>query len=318
MTIPAAAALKRAESREARIVAPAKINLTLDVFAPRPDGFHDLDSVVARVLPGDDVTVRVSRDRPGRAIRLTVAGADPAHVPADVRNLAHHAAAHFLERFVPEGESVGVDVHLVKHLPAQAGLGGGSSDAAATLRALSELFPGAASSAELARAGATLGSDVPLFLSGSPIVRMRGRGEIVEPLMAAFSVFGVLVRPDAGVPTGAAYALLDALPGRVPGNATGVLLNLLAAGNTAPGDLAAALGNDFEAAVLPAFPAVAAAHRQVQEAGALRALLCGSGSAVFGLARDENHAGELARRLRAGGGLAWVETARLAVGAPDA
>jgi 4-diphosphocytidyl-2-C-methyl-D-erythritol kinase len=306
-------------SGERHLVAPAKINLTLDVFAPRLDGFHDLDSVVALVLPGDEVTVRRhAADCPGRAVCLTVAGADSAHVPNDARNLAHQAAHLFLERFVPQTEKVGVAVHLNKRLPAQAGLGGGSSDAAAVLRALSDLFPGAATPADLAAAGASLGSDVPLFLSGAPLVRLRGRGEIVEPLTAAFSLFGVLVRPDAGVPTGPAYALLDALPGRVPGKATGALVSLLATGNAAPEDLGAALGNDFEAAVLPAFPNVACAHRQVQEVGALRALLCGSGSAVFGLARDEDHAQELARRLRATGGFPWVEAARLAVETPDA
>ena len=317
MTIPATAAGKRTGNRDARRAAPGKVNLTLDVFAPRADGFHDLDSVVALVLPGDDVTVCVSRDQADRAVRLTLAGDDLVPIPADARNLAHRAAALFLERFAPEGEEAHVDIHLVKRLPAQAGLGGGSSDAAATLRALSDLFPGAASSAELARAGAQLGSDVPLFLSGAPLVRMRGRGEIVEPVTAPLAVFGVLVRPNAGVPTGAAYALLDALPSRASGKATGALLDLLAAGNAALADLAAALNNDFEAAVLPAFPAVALAHQQVQEAGALRALLCGSGSAVFGLARDANHARDLAQRLRGGKNLSWVETARLAVGTPD-
>ncbi len=309
--------------RARKLVAPGKVNLTLDVFAaPRPDGFHDLDSIVALLLPGDDVSVGVMQNGPGRDVRLTVTGADPAHVPADARNLAYRAAALFLERFVPESENaVRVTVDLGKRLPFQAGLGGGSSDAAAVLRALCDLFPGAATPAELAAAGAALGSDVALFLSDSPLVRMRGRGDDITPMMIpAFDLFGVLVRPETGVPTSSAYALLDALPHRVPGKATAVLLALLASMKgalPAPDDLAAVMGNDFEAAILPAFPDVARAHEQVAEAGALRALLCGSGSAVFGLAGDENHARDLARRLREKN-LSWVETARLAARMPDA
>lgn len=316
--------------------APCKVNLTLDVGQKRADGFHDIDSLVATFLPGDRVGVWVENvvpnaipaDVPDAAgnVRLIMEGTaaapgssndtnDPNEVPADERNLAHRAARLFLERFAPN-ERVRVHVHLAKRLPAQAGLGGGSSDAAAVLRTLADLLPGPAVTTQtLSEVAARLGSDVPLFLCDAPFVRMRGRGEQVEPVLpnVAASLFGVLVRPAVGVPTGPAYALLDALPhrapGRAPGRATGALFARLQSGETlSPEELAPLLGNNFEAAVLPAFPEVAEAHEMVTRAGALRALLCGSGSAVFGLARSREHARELARALC--GRLPWVKMAR--------
>jgi 4-diphosphocytidyl-2-C-methyl-D-erythritol kinase len=109
-------------------------------------------------------------------------------------------------------------------------------------------------------------------------------------------LYGVIVKPGVGVPTGPAYAALDALPGREPGRATARVLDALRRG-ASPDALGAAMGNDFEAAILPAYPEVAAAHRVVSEAGAVRALLCGSGAAVFGLARDRDHARALTAAL---------------------
>lgn len=287
--------------------APCKVNLTLDIFAPRPDGFHDLDSVVATfALPADEIKVTL---RPGaRAVRLICKSPD---VPKGAENLAHKAAQAFLDRFLP-GENVQVYVKLEKRLPIQAGLGGGSSDAAAVLRALDRLLPETATPDALREVAASLGSDVPLFLANGA-VRMRGRGDIVEPLPAVLPpLWGVLVKPDVGVPTGPAYALLDALPNRQPGRATDNLLRVLA---QTPGDVEAvgrALSNDFEAAVLPAYPAIADAHRAVATAGAVRALLCGSGSTVFGLARNREHARDLVRSLA--GRFSWVKLAQSQTG----
>ena len=296
--------------------APAKINVTLDVGPLRPDGFHEVDSVVlVLAAPADRVTVDVSAG--GAGVRLTCdsRGENPCPLPTDARNLAFRAAAAFVDRF-GLSETASVRLHLEKTLPSEAGLGGGSSDAAAVLRALARLLPaaGAQRPEALLPIAAAIGADVSLFVVGDAgaLVRMRGRGEIVEPLSHAApppALHGVLVRPDVGVPTGPAYALLDALPDRRPATrppATPRLLDALASGADAA-VLAAAMHNDFEAAVLPAFPPVAAAHAAVRGAGALRALLCGSGSAVFGLARDRDHADTLARSLR--GRFPWVAVA---------
>jgi 4-diphosphocytidyl-2-C-methyl-D-erythritol kinase len=274
------------------VLAPCKVNLSLDVFPPRPDGYHDLDSVVSLFRPADEITVCVEEGP--RGVHLTCS--DPT-LPTDDGNLAYRAARLTLERFLP-GKAVSVRIALMKRLPYQAGLGGGSSDAAAVLKALTRLHPGVPALA------AELGSDVPLFLSGGSS-RMRGRGEITEPVAHPPRLYGVLVKPAVGVPTGPAYRLLDALPDRRPGDATPRLLAALRDGGLDA--IGAAMGNDFEAAVLPAYSEVRDAHETVTAAGAVRALLCGSGSAIFGLARDRSHALALTKALR--GRYPFVETA---------
>jgi 4-diphosphocytidyl-2-C-methyl-D-erythritol kinase len=137
-----------------------------------------------------------------------------------------------------------------------------------------------------------------LFLFDGP-VRMQGRGERVTPLeIAVPTLFGVLVRPASGVPTGPAYAAIDALPNRITGTATERLL-------ADPTKLFDALANDFAAPVLSQWPDVAFVEQSIREAGALKTQLCGSGSTVFGLARDAAHALVLVKALV--GKHAWVK-----------
>lgn len=281
--------------RRATVAAPCKVNLTLDVFPPTVDGFHPLDSLVVTFSLADTVIVEAVSNAGAVSIRLLC---DDSTLPTDDNNLAYRAARVFAERFPESVADSALTIHLAKRLPHQAGLGGGSSDAAAVLRALAALY--LMSSGDLNELAARIGSDVPLFLAASPAVRMRGRGERIDPLPRRLSpLYGVIVRPDAGVATGPAYALLDGVEWRVPGGSTERLLaqftelRVLDAVSLGP-----LLHNDFEVAVLPAFPAVRAAHKAVTEAGALRALLSGSGSAIFGLAQDEAHASALAAALR--------------------
>jgi 4-diphosphocytidyl-2-C-methyl-D-erythritol kinase len=282
--------------------APCKVNLTLDVGLPRPDGFHDIDSVVAVFAPpADDITVRLTPSAaPGV---LLICKHVPDGFPKGPENLAHRAAASFGERFGIPGR---IFVKLDKRIPLQAGLGGGSSDAAAVLLALNRLT-GAATMEQLGEIAASLGSDVPLFLQEGRPVRMRGRGEQVEILPHPLpTLYGVLVKPNVGVPTGPAYAALDALTGRTPGMSTARFLEALAKG-TGVRKLAPLLHNDFEEAVLPLYPEVAAAHKAVKAAGALRSLLSGSGSAIFGLAESRDHARTLVKNLC--GEFSWVKLA---------
>jgi 4-diphosphocytidyl-2C-methyl-D-erythritol kinase len=288
------------------IAAPCKVNLTLDVFPPRPDGFHDLESVVATFSPADVLTIEAVPALPDGESGVRLSCSDPA-LPTGDGNLAYRAATSFLAAF-PAAAPAALRIALEKHLPFEAGLGGGSSDAAAVLRGLRALTDVPSSDAELLVVAASLGSDVSLFLYDGP-VRMWGRGERVEPLDAPLPpLYGVLVKPAVGVPTGPAYRLLDALPDRKPGRATERLLDVLRSDAPTPEAIGAALGNDFEAAVLPAFPEVAEAHVAVAEAGAVRALLCGSGSCIFGLARDGDHARELTDALT--GRFPWVHLAK--------
>jgi len=300
-------------SRHTR-TAPAKINLTLDVLPQREDGFHNIDSIVCQLSAGDEVSVLVRPVPTGtRSVRLTC---NVEGLPTDSRNLATRAGEAFVVRFVPEGVGVDVRIKLSKRLPWEAGLGGGSSDAAAVLRLLDAALPGAATTEELRDLAATLGSDVPLFLFDGP-VRMRGRGESVETLPVALPVLhGVVVKPVGGVATGPAYARLDATQDRMPGVATDVFLRALQDGTaTDAAAIAPLLSNDFEQVVIPAHPDVAEAMNALLQAGALRALLCGSGAAVWGLARDHEHARELTRALV--GKFPWVKMART-LGASDA
>lgn len=290
-------------SFSATLSAPCKVNLTLDVGFPRADGYHDIDSLVVLFTPADEVTVSCRTGTDTNLVELTCD--DPA-LPTDSRNLAYRAATVFRDTFAA-GETAHLLLHLRKRLPHQAGLGGGSSDAAGVLKAFAAAANISLSDERLRAAAASLGSDVPLFLQHCP-VRMRGRGEVVEALPFSLPpLFGVLVKPDVGVPTGPAYARLDALRHRTPGASTPRLLELLRTDGANPEALGTAFHNDFEAAVLPAYPEVADAHRAVRDAGAVRALLCGSGAAVFGLARDRDHARALTKSLC--GKFSWVHLA---------
>ena len=335
---------------ERTVAAPCKVNLTLDIGPKRPDGFHDIDSLVVRLSPSDEITVTV---RPGtRQVKLLVKDKRPGSVadvpiPRGEENLAHAAARLALETLSPNAE-VDVWVRLTKRLPAQAGLGAGSSDAAAVLQVLGEAFD--ADETTLHALASRLGSDVAVFLNPSPrsflatpslasplrggggaspplvppaplptaqhgrgvggeghnVCRLTGRGEIVERAASVPPLWGVLVRPAVGVATGPAYALLDASP-RVRRASTEKLLSALSEAEFCAETLGPLLWNDFEAPVLDAYPEVGEVHAAIGEAGAIRALLCGSGSSVWGLARDREHALSLVRQLV--GRFAWVKLA---------
>lgn len=275
------------------INAPAKVNLTLDVFPPRADGYHDLDSVVAVLAyPYDELKVTV---RPGkRGVRLITKAAD---IPKDSRNHAVRAAEVFLERFL-HTEEVTIWINLAKRLPIQAGLGGGSSNAAAVLLALSQIYPDAASHEPLMDAAAAVGSDVPLFVAsnGPGIVRMRGRGERVERVESFPALYGILVKPAEGMSTAEAYTALDANSSRTPGASSSALLAAMESG-TQGARLTSYLTNDFDGVVRIYVPSVQNIFLALKKAGTLTEILCGSGSCVFGLCRDHSHARELARTL---------------------
>lgn len=187
------------------LFAPAKLNLFLAITGRREDGFHDLVSVVAQLGLGDELTVDTAGVESGE---FTLTCNDP-EVPIDDSNLVLKAARAFAAAV---GWKNGAAFRLEKRVPMGAGLGGGSSDAVATLRALNRLAGEPLNASTLARIGATLGSDCPLFLHGGPVV-MRGRGERIEPLASAGAnrLRGrrVLVfKPEFGVPTAWSYRRL--------------------------------------------------------------------------------------------------------------
>ena len=267
-----------------RALAPAKVNLWIDVLERRADGYHELDTGLLALELADTLEARA---RPEAGVRLELGGpfATP-DVPSDERNLAWRAAAACLEVL---GERRGVELRLVKNVPSQAGLGAGSADAAAALvaceaalgRALDE--PGAL--ALLSR----LGSDCVFFRAAAAtgFARCRGRGEVVQPLgpPPADWCVAVLV-PDVGAPTAQVYAALRGPLSRAGAVSTvrSCLLHL------EEGVARGALSNGLEEAALSAVAGLAPWRALLDDNGAAHFRLCGSGSSFFGLYRDPQEA----------------------------
>lgn len=275
----------------ARIAAPAKINLWLRVLGRRGDGYHAVRTLFQAIDLADEVTVT----RGGSGVAVRVSGAD---VGPERENLAYRAAAAFLEA---AGDEVGARVELIKRIPAGAGLGGGSSDAAAVLRCLAALSPAPPDPVELARLGAVLGSDVPFFLCGSPLALAEGRGEVLTPLPPLPVRHLVVSLPRVHVATADAYRALERGPltrdARSPSNAGDARPEAPADWRDVPERLA----NDFESVVVARHPEIARSIEALRRAGASGALLSGSGAASFGLfdgrAQAEQAAVTLTRRL---------------------
>lgn len=261
----------------------AKVNLTLAVGEKRPDGYHEVVSVMQRVSLCDTLTAEQTREG------ITLTCSDPA-LPSGEENLAHRAASLF---FRETGIAGGAALTLEKRIPSQAGLGGGSSDAASALLALRKLYAPALSDTELETMAAALGSDVPFFINGGTQLA-TGRGEVLSPLPPLTDGWFVIVKPTESFSTPAMYRRLDNLP-----PACTPPLPPLQGGLPA---LAAGLFNRFEAAI-PAGSAVWDIKAQLAAYGALASLLSGSGSAVFGLFDTETAARAAVEALRP----AWPE-----------
>lgn len=261
----------------------AKVNLTLAVGEKRLDGYHEVVSVMQRVSLCDTLTAEQTREG------ITLTCSDPA-LPSGEENLAHRAASLF---FRETGIAGGAALALEKSIPSQAGLGGGSSDAASALLALRKLYAPALPDGALETMAAALGSDVPFFIRGGTQLA-TGRGEVLSPLTPLTDGWFVIVKPAESFSTPAMYRRLDELP---PTHAPS--LPPLQGGLPA---LAAGLFNRFEAAV-PAGSAVWDIKVRLAAHGALASLLSGSGSAVFGLFDAETAACAAVEALRP----AWPE-----------
>ncbi len=298
---------------------PAKINLGLEVWNRRPDGYHDLRTLMVAVDLWD--TLRLESDPGAPPGEVVLSGQGPA-IPLDDRNLVVRAA-NLLGRSYP-GRLPGLRIHIEKSIPVGRGLGGGSSDAAAALLALNRLFGLGASRRELHRLAARIGMDAPFFLYGGAAVCV-GRGEQVFPLVSAPTLPLVLLLPDFAVSTPEAYEGLQrrvAAPSRDRGAAPfpAVTEPRLGAASIrrssgplpearlqAPGVPARWLRNDLEdSSAIPGIAsdpspggAVRAMRRSLEQAGALASAMSGSGSAVFGVFPDDRSAEEAAGRLGA-------------------
>lgn len=250
--------------------APAKINLGLHVLRQRPDGYHDVETVLHRIDWADTITARPADE-------LSMRCTDPG-LPTDERNLCLAAARLLRDAF---GVESGATLHLEKRVPYGAGLGSGSSDAAATLELLSHLWALEASRAELQKIAGQIGADVPFFLEEAPAAYATGRGDTLSPLSTGGTAYRlpypILVAvPDVHVSTATAYE------GVTPRETERPDLPELVASN----DLSrwrAELGNDFESLLVASEPRVASLRQALVEAGAEYVSLSGSGAAVYGL-----------------------------------
>jgi 4-diphosphocytidyl-2-C-methyl-D-erythritol kinase len=263
----------------------AKINLTLRVGAREASGYHDVRTVLQSVALADKLRVIPRRGPFG----LAVSGRG---VPDDRTNLVWRAADLLWKRGGRAGDPHGVHIHLTKSIPAGAGLGGGSADAAATLVALNAMWDLKLPAQELAAVGAELGSDVPFFLCGGTAVGV-GRGTEVYPLTDAPRLGVVIIKPSFSVSTADAYGWLDAdRVGRSEGEARPTRRVDL---GWPTGPLV--LENDLQAPVSRRHPSIGEMVEACLAQGARAALMTGSGSAVFGLF-DGLAAARAARRLQ--------------------
>lgn len=257
-----------------------KINLVLNVLGKRPDGFHELETVMQPVPVEDTLSFQL---RPAAGVALTCN--NPA-LPLDASNLVVRAAEAFLQAAKLER---GLKIHLEKRIPIAAGLGGGSGNAAATLLALNELFGQPLDQAHLHGLAAALGSDVPFFLQDRP-AWATGRGERVvpvEPFDCLRPVRALLVHPGFGVSTRWAYQALARFPSAWQGQRgrAETLISLLRQGELT--SAARALYNSLEAPVLKKYPILHLFQEFLREEGALAALMSGSGSTTFALFADQ-------------------------------
>ena len=249
----------------------AKLNLGLWILGKRRDGYHEILTVYQSIDLSDEL---VFEDAPDGVIEV---GSDRPDVPSGPANLAFQAAA--LLRDECDGRAGGVRVRIRKRIPSGAGLGGGSSDAAATLVALNERWALGFEAAVLERLGARIGSDVPFFVRGGTQAG-RGRGEILEPLRALENAAFLLVLPDLQISTPWAFARA-----KIGLTRSGSAFSMVKLG-IQDGDLrrlGAALGNDLEAAVAAEYPVIEEIHSFLESRGCAGVAMTGSGSGVFGV-----------------------------------
>jgi len=269
---------------------PCKVNLMLNILGKRPDGFHQLETVLHPVPVYDHLTFR----RGGKGIQLTCS--EPS-LPTDSRNLVYRAADAFLKT---ANINDGIALHLDKRIPLAAGLGGGSGNAATTLLGLNEIFDQPLTRTQLETIAASLGSDIPFFLQDKPALA-SGRGEKIQSLDFFTALRGtalLLIHPGFGIATAWAYQQLanfpQALNGR-PGRAQ-KLVSFLHKSDLK--SAAAEFYNSLEAPALEKYPLLALFQEFLRENGAAGTLMSGSGSTTFAIVENKPAADTLADKFK--------------------
>lgn len=264
--------------------APAKINLTLDVLSKRPDGYHEVEMIMTTVDLADRIWLRPMADR-----AITIKSSHR-FVPNDRKNLAYQAADLLRKRYRIKK---GVEITLDKNIPIAAGLAGGSSDAAATLRGLNRLWGLGLSLDELAILGSEIGSDVSFCVYGGTAIA-RGRGEKITHLPSPPNCWVILAKPSIGVSTGNIYGQLNLSTIEHPQTAT--MMAALEEGDYEK--MCSALGNVLEPVTMGLHPEVIMLKEQMERFGADAVLMSGSGPTVFGLVKHESRVPKIVNALK--------------------
>jgi 4-diphosphocytidyl-2-C-methyl-D-erythritol kinase len=281
-----------------KIEARAKINLTLEVLGKRPDGYHDLRSVVVPVSLADSLSLTCTYAQ--TVITVTFeGGVDATKLGPSDKNLAFRAARLMQERY---RVNAGARIHIHKRIPIGGGLGGGSADAAGVIRGLDQLWGLSVPLEELMALGAEVGSDVPALVHGGAVL-MEGRGERVSGLFSDVPHEGCkgfwLVLANPGVMCSTAEIFRKWRAGLTASHT--ISHNMISSIRASDVSAAAkALYNGLQTAVYESIPEVSETARSLEKAGCLGVLLSGSGASVFGLVRDELHGQEVSRKLDAG------------------
>lgn len=266
--------------KQVTVLAPAKLNLTLDVTGLLPGGYHALDMIMQTITLYEKVTLRKSQN-----LVLRLPGS---RVPANDKNTAYKAALAF---FHYTGLLAGVEIEIQKNTPVRAGMAGGSADAAAVLVGLNELYGAKLSLSELCALGAGIGADVPFALLGGTC-RVQGKGDMMKPLPPCPDCWFVVVMPSVGVSTPEAFARYDTMGSSVHPDGAAAEAAIRAEDLHA---LCAASGNALEEC--SGAKETGAIKELLTRQGALASLMTGSGAAVFGIFEQEQAAREAAREL---------------------
>lgn len=260
---------------ETAVKAYAKLNISLDVTDKRPDGYHNMVMVMQTVSLCDDIHIRLT------GTGHVLARSNMHFIPGDARNLAVRAALRYLEE-IGEGEQ-GAELNIVKRIPVGAGMGGGSSDAAAVLRGFNEIYGGRVSAERLEELAAEIGSDVPFCLRGGTALA-RGRGEILTELPKLPECSFVICKPEFSISTPELFKKLDMVRSHHHPDTAGIIAALES------GDLpqlCRRMYNVFESVDDRRMKIVSEIKSKLFDGGALGAVMTGTGSAVFGIFTDE-------------------------------
>lgn len=266
------------------VKAPAKINLTLDVLGKRDDGYHEVEMVMTTVDLADRIEIT---DKKENSISIL---SHNRFVPDDERNLAYKAASLLKQKFKIQ---TGVNIKIEKNIPVAAGLAGGSSDAAATLKGLNQLWNLSLTIDELAQIGAEIGSDVSFCVYGGTALA-KGRGEIIQPLPAPPKCWVILAKPSIGVSTSEVYGKLNL--SRLVHPDTKKMIEAIKTRNYE--QMCENLGNVLESVTLNLYPEVKQIKSYMKRFGADAVLMSGSGPTVFGLVRYDSRLQRIYNGLR--------------------